>query len=346
MENEIEVKNNKNLDIHIFFTVNDGYCGYLATTMASILYNSKTNENIHFYIIDSDISDKNKLKLTKLQNIKPFSCEYLTINKEEFNSAPESTLKYVSMETNYRFKTSSLKPNLDKVIFLDADLVVVKSLADFWNTNITDYYMAGVVDQYGNITKPDLDIPEEAIYINTGVVLFNLKKWREDKIEQKLFKNLEEFSNRLRFPDQDVLNITLHKAIKQVSCNWNATPAIQYFDAGNEAESLTDTKVYHWAGPKKPWSSPDIPYAEVFWEYAKMTPYYEEIIYRNFTQKINSSTEKIERKINVLEQAKNYIEQKITQIEFDYFKKPQIAEKVAKTSYVISRIAKRYSRKF
>ncbi|WP_420995836.1 glycosyltransferase, partial [Campylobacter coli] len=126
----------------------------------------------------------------------------------------------ISNETNYRFLVSTIKPNLDKCIFLDVDLVVVGGISELWEIDIDEHYMAAVSDQAP--LHPDswtlkLPLPYDYLYVNTGVTLFNLKKWREDNIQDLLFQNSAKYARVLQFPDQDTLNITLYKKIKYLS---------------------------------------------------------------------------------------------------------------------------------
>ena len=196
--------------IDVFFTINDGYAKYLAVCISSIIVN--TRAFVHFYILDGGIAEDNKRKISQLKKIREFSVEYLGIDKAVFNKVPQHSRSYVSNETNYRFIISSLKPDLDKCIFLDADLVLHDDIEKLWEVDLQDNYIAAVADR--DPLKPGswvtkLPLPQSYTYVNTGVIIVNLKKWREDKIEKKLLENAEKYRKLLCFPDQDTLNITL-----------------------------------------------------------------------------------------------------------------------------------------
>ena len=75
--------------------------------------------------------------------------------------------------------------NLDKIIYLDCDSIIADSLEDLDNIDISDYYIAGVQDTVTNFFKTSIGLNKDDRYINAGMLVINLKKWREDKIEEK-----------------------------------------------------------------------------------------------------------------------------------------------------------------
>ena len=316
-----------NQDINIFFTVNDSYTKYLSVSMASILYNLDKEQIINFFILDGGISDKNKRKLNKLKYIKDFNIEFIKIDNSRFENIVKSSQAHITNETNYRFVISSLKPELDKCLFLDADLIADKDITELYNINIDDFYMGAVTDQ-APITKNSwakhLDLAESYRYVNTGVILVNLKKWREENIEDKLFENVVKYSNLLRFPDQDTLNITLQDKVKNISHIYNAMPVQNYLVEEEKKEAFDNPVIIHWAGFMKPWIYSDANYSEYFWKYARMTPFYEEIIYRNVLEevdkKINTIIESLINEKNTLQLKLNEINTKIIDLQYEHYK--------------------------
>ncbi len=272
--------------IHIFFTADNNYAKYLAVSIVSIVVN--TESPVHFYILDGGISEHNKNRIACLQKIKSFEIEYIPIDCSRFNHVPKSSQKHISDNTNYRFLISSLKPDLDKCIFLDADLVAQGDIAQLWHVDVTNDYMAAVTDQFPlkpNSWAKKLPLPENYIYVNTGVSVMNLKKWREDRIEEKLFDNLEKYRNLLWFPDQDTLNITLAPHVQYLPHIFNAMPVQRYYDMDQKKEAFSNPVILHWAGPKKPWKKPWVEMSHVYFHFARMTPFYEEILYVNLAER-------------------------------------------------------------
>ena len=267
-------------NMNVFFTANNIYSGYLATSIASILYNANDDDMLNFFILDSDITDINKKKIDELKKIKDFNIEYIKVDKSLFDCVPESTGKHISKETNYRFLITSLKPDMDKCIFLDADLVVNTSLSELWNVDIEDYYMGCVIDQVGLWEKWNERYSiQPSEYVNTGVILVNMKKWREDNLIPKFFENAQKYAKQFLLPDQDVLNITCASKIKYLDPSWNVYTILDYCNKDDEQIAYANPKILHWANWQKPWLYPDVNMSYEWWKYARMTPFYEEIIY-------------------------------------------------------------------
>ena len=313
--------------INIFFTVNNNYIPYLATAIASIIANINDNSFARFYIISNDIVDINKKKIDKLKNIKDFNIEYIKIDNSRFENIVKSSQAHITNETNYRFIISSLKPELDKCLFLDADLIADKDITELYNINIDDFYMGAVADQLPlteNCWAKRLDLAKNYRYVNTGVILVNLKKWREENIENKLFENVIKYANLLQFPDQDTLNITLQDKVKNISHIYNAMPVQNYLVEKEKKEAFNNPVIIHWAGYRKPWVYSDANYSEYFWKYAHMTPFYEDIIYINVLEqvdkKINTIIESLINEKNTLQLKLNEINTKIIDLQYEHYK--------------------------
>ena len=302
--------------IHILLTINDEYSKYLAVTITSILCNLHDDEQVHFTILDGGITLEHKRKLQLLNRIKPFEIEYLTVNTSRLKNVPNSSQAHIAFETNYRLLISSLKPEMEKCIFLDADLIVEKSLKELWNIDISDCYMAATRDQAPMLRKwsDKFDLPENYDYCNTGVMLINLKKWREDNIEEKLFKNLAKYADSLSYPDQDILNITLAAKVKYLDNFWNAMPVQDYINEQQKLEAFGAPAIIHWAGPEKPWLKPNADYADRFWYFARMTPFYEEMIYANIHKQNNTRKNKTPSLLQQIFSMRNKGEHKIIRV--------------------------------
>lgn len=104
------------------------------------------------------------------------------------------------MVTNYRLMISSILSDIDKVIFMDADLIIVNDIRELWDIDIDDCYMAccsSINDAMTVEYKKQLDIPAEYYYCNTGVMLVNLKNGERKILRKNYLKrknNTEEYT--------------------------------------------------------------------------------------------------------------------------------------------------------
>ena len=274
-----------NYSINIGFTVDNKYVKYLAVTIISILKNSNNSEEFNFYILnDGNITQKNKSLLNKLKRIKHFNIKWVTVNTNDYVDQGTNLREDITITTNYRFSLASVLPDIEKIIFLDADLIVQGSLSALWQLDIANYYMAccpWLVEVQDREYNRKLDIPDEYLYTNTGVMLVNLNKWREDNVEKEFFINAKKYRSVCKFLDQDVLNITLYKNIYYLNQKWNFRPSIwfnlAYYKNNEYKEAFDNPQIIHWADPIKPWQKDTVKYFNVYRNYAKLTSFFKEI---------------------------------------------------------------------
>lgn len=266
------------ITIPIVLSTDENYAPYCATTITSILANSKKGDKLNFYILNTNLSSETKNKFKELKKIKNCSIDFLTINENHFNNCPIS--HHFSIETYFRFKLTSLFPNIDKLIYLDCDMVVLKDVADIFNINIEDYYAGMVTDTVIkhnlNTECARLGLSSNSYYFNAGLMVVNLKKWRNERIEEKFFKWVKKNRKKIKYVDQDVLNVVLNGFIKKLPEKYNVQ--LTYYKRRKKLLNLiNDIYIVHYCGPEKPWSKKEMYLSEYFWKYAKLNPFYNQI---------------------------------------------------------------------
>ncbi|MBO4707164.1 MAG: glycosyltransferase family 8 protein [Elusimicrobiaceae bacterium] len=215
--------------INICFATDNNYAKYMGLALMSVLKSANKEDNLHFFILDNNIKQEEKDKIATLQKIKPFEITYIPINEGMFKGCHFREGK-ITVTTYARFLAPKLI-NEDKLLYLDCDIFVRKSLAPFFNIDVSNYYMAGVCDigmnrNYIANKFNGAIIPEN--YINAGVLLINNKKFKEENIADTLLKYAAENSLTLKYADQDCLNYVLREGIKLIDPTWNAMDS--YFD--------------------------------------------------------------------------------------------------------------------
>mgnify|MGYP002853387432 CR=1 FL=1 len=219
---------------------------YLVVDIYSLLKNNPKTRKIYLLLETERIDDVPYLrKLT--DDYKNVEFVLIDFNKYKRNYVTNDNPNVDTPYTDFAFCKIVLADFVkeDKVIYLDTDTVVLGDLYRLWFWDIGDTYIAGCRDQVTtSVYFRDLGV--DGKYINTGVMLLNLKKIREDGIIKDIFKILN--NRELKFPDQDAINIV---------CQHNMTYIPSYF---NQAYCVTNpigvferVKIYHMAGPKDNW---------------------------------------------------------------------------------------------
>ena len=259
--------------INICLISDENFIQHLAVTMVSILHN--TNRKCHFYVLNSDISQDSKNYLEQLKNRYPFDIEYIDIDKSKFTSFPNCVVPHVSKDAYYRLLIPNLVPSLEKVIYLDVDLVLDGDIEKLWEIDIGDNYIGAIPDQVGRRLDPTnyvlkLDLPKDSKYINSGVLVMNLKKLRQDKMVEKFFEVAEKYKDQLHFVDQDILTISCAPKIYYLRHYFNATPLLHYEFWNEKKEAFENPIIIHWAGGPKPWTNFNVPMKEYYYKYSRL----------------------------------------------------------------------------
>ena len=297
----------------VVFAINNTYVKQLATVITSIIKNTKQTPDYSFNILSSDISSENIDILSKY--IKKISHNQSEINfidmkaslkqfdLEAFMSRRDN-YKYISIETYFRFFIPELFPKQNKILYLDADILVLDDLHSLFNENIDDYYAGVIQDTFMEVFVDNDDIktnttPQRTYkdyfknklhkknthYFNAGVLLMNLAKIREDNVIQKLW-NFAIKESPLEYQDQDVLNAVLESNIKYVDYKWNTLKdlniLIPQIKDSDKRQHLLKTYsypgIFHYVGANKPWVLHDnynYNFIGKWWKYYRSTPYFK-----------------------------------------------------------------------
>ncbi len=247
----------------LVFSIEVAYVQHLAVAIASIVKNCKSSE-ISFHILVSGISDRLKNKIQGIVNHR--------IHQVQFYNVPlvgvQDLLKidgHATAANYYRlFLTEVLPESINKVLYLDADLIVLDDLNKLWNLNIDDYAIAAV--HYPNAERSRvLNVPLDK-YFNSGVMLINLDYWRKYNMINRYCIFLKEKSHLIQYWDQDVLNVVLLKKVLFLDLRYN-------FQKNTDVEE--DTTILHYTGKLKPWHF-HYPHLnrDYYFKYLRRTPWW------------------------------------------------------------------------
>ena len=269
--------------IHICLISDSEYSKYMGATIVSILKNSNDVDNIVFHIIDTGIFEDDKNKLIQLKEIKDFEINFYKYDHSKYIEICKEKLKHkvhVTPSAFCKLEIHNIIPNLDKILYLDCDIIVNKSLFEFYNITFDNNYLIASllpknIEHLGKDLNAKLGIDSNKHkYFNSGVLLLNLKKFREDDIDNK-FK--EYFNSRESFIhlDQDAFNSACKYNIKYVSDAYNFQPRVGFYKI---IPDIDDVFALHYSGKEKPWGNEckTIYFYEEYWKYFCLTPWFKE----------------------------------------------------------------------
>ena len=195
----------------------------MGLAILSILQSAAKGDSFHFYILDNKISAENKKKLTQLHREYRFGLTYVPLDERLFARCDAKRSNW-TLSIFGRYLIPKVIP-ADKVLYLDCDVMVRGSLRPLFEEDLGTYYLAGVPD-YNVIFRGKLserfgpDFKKEE-YVNSGVLLINNKKWREENLFEKLLSFSEKNASYLLWPDQDAVNVVCQKRKKMLPERYN-----------------------------------------------------------------------------------------------------------------------------
>lgn len=205
----------------VVYSSDDNYAQHTGVSIISLLENNKHFKEICIYVIDNEISKINKEKLIEIINKYKRKITFVNFNK--YKEELHLNMQWdIAISAYARLFISSIVPkNIDKILYFDCDIVVVNKIDELWNTDIEDYYIAGVEDTVSSTTKLMVGLSKKDKYINSGMLLINLKKWRRDNIEDKFIKFIDSKNGRVTHHDQGVINGVLYEKSKILKPSFN-----------------------------------------------------------------------------------------------------------------------------
>lgn len=213
--------------IHIGFGLHDKdghYSVWVGTVMQSIL--EHTDSRICFHILhDETLSNENKRKLKRVAKQKSNSIKLHYVDTSIFDDVKDR-LHTFTVGTMFRLMLPEMLPNLNKIIYLDADIFVNIDIKELWDIDTSDVCVAGVKDYWvANYAWNPYPVQKELVnrdsYINAGVLVLNLNKIRSYcNMKEKTLEYLIENPETNLF-DQDALNVVYKNSIKTIDSKWN-----------------------------------------------------------------------------------------------------------------------------
>ncbi len=293
--------------VSVLFVVNNGYALYLGVALASLVEYAGKRE-YELIVLHHDLSERNRELLEHIidqfgrKSAGRFQLRFMEmpIDMTDYNFAPG--YKSLSVECWYRLFAPSLFPEYDKILWLDADVLVRADVAELYATDMGDNWIAACRWDYGIIgilererqqKKPKLGPyftkvlgikrPKEN-YVNSGVMLLNLRAMRKHGVQEKLLQAAQ--NPAMYFHDQCAINMVCQEHILYIDSEWNGLVSYnpEHLPLKYRKKALSDKKnrkIIHWAGGAKPWQKPDHEGAVEWWDVARRTPYYEYILYTN-----------------------------------------------------------------
>lgn len=243
-----------------------------------------------FFVINDNISSE---KIAKLKNTAVklnTTLEFIAVSEEQFKNVYLSG--HVSKAAYFRLALADIMlDDIEKVIYLDVDLLVYDDIKNLWQNDIKKYALAAVPD-FGIMAsnrlcrqkKEVIGLQKGKAYFNSGVLLINLKKWRQENYTKQILEIINE--NQFPHHDQDALNKLFMNNWLTLDLRWNIIPPVynlfpkvlfNKLFRKQALEAKRNPGIVHYAGRYKPWEfALHAGFNDMYYKYLKQTAFAEE----------------------------------------------------------------------
>jgi lipopolysaccharide biosynthesis glycosyltransferase len=263
---------------HVAFCCNSRYVRHMAVAAASLLINNPCRAfAIHLVLTDHDSTELLRLErsLAKFPNA--------SLHVHLFDASRCSHFfvdKHLTVDTYVRlFLADILDDAINKLIYLDSDLVVRGNIDELCDIQMGTKILAGVPDCNDVDRRRSLMLPGPEPYINAGVLVMDLKRWREANLTRIAQEIIVRHNDKLHYFDQDVINIMLRGKTLPLELQWNFAVwrMRKYFTIHPQTlrrydEARERATIVHFVGHEKPWRfAAVIPCKALYWRYRQQT---------------------------------------------------------------------------
>lgn len=259
--------------MNLLFAINSKFVYLLCNCLCSIVSNGGA-DRYAAYILHSDLSDEDQFVIRQNTDL-CVECHFIQVDEHMFEGFPESD-RYPK-QIYYRLAAPLLLPReLDRILYLDVDLVVINPLRELYGIDFEGNYYGACSHVKHFLTKCNqkrLGVSEDVPYINTGVMMMNLPLLREDLTLEKIREVAQYKMHTFILPDQDLLTVMHGNRIKLLDTMiYNLSDRMLF---GHNANLLNQAKnldwvrensvIIHYFGKNKPWNEHYVGILDVFY---------------------------------------------------------------------------------
>ena len=246
-------------NINVIIAADNNYSLQCATTIVSIIKN--TASKVVFYILDGNISSKNKKKILKFEEQHDCKIKFCDMSTLKMPNFPLNR-QWISLATYYRLFLLDVIPQaIEKAIYLDCDIIAEGDIRELWDYDISNYAAAVCEDNDSIKHSKRLHLSDTHTYFNAGVLLLNLTYLRQSKFKEMAFEYFNKNSSIITMQDQDILNGIWENKCLLLPIKYNADTTLyrlklcpyNNYKPDEIEEARRKPILIHYTGSDKPW---------------------------------------------------------------------------------------------
>lgn len=218
------------MHLHLAYASDDNYVQHLGASLVSLFDNNKEFEMISIHILDNNLSDSNRNRLKWIAEQYQREIVFYKL-KNLLNSLNKFEIPNTISITAYSrlFLSELIDPNIDKIIYADCDSIFNGCLKSLWEMNVDNFSIAAVEDHVGINNKIKIGISASCRYVNSGFLLMNLVKIRNEAGLDKMMNVIKKYNGKVQHHDQGVINAAFDNDILYLHPQYNTMTSFYDF---------------------------------------------------------------------------------------------------------------------
>lgn len=241
---EYKCLDNKGRVLNVALNINNSYSMQAGVVIASAVMNSK-NVGFVFHIFMDSIDENNRNLFCNLAKLFSVNTYIYIVDIELFKGFGAEKTRFTAVSLFRLCMSEVLNKTTDRFLYLDADVLCLDDLSVFLDMEFGESIVVAVPDLAKDRLK-EWGI-KNGKYFNSGVLLVSCHNWAKESITEKVFAFKERLDARIKYPDQDILNIVLNGKVKYLDKRYN-------FFGFYGTTLQSDCVIYHFIGREKPWN--------------------------------------------------------------------------------------------
>ena len=219
------------MKLDVLYQFNEKYAPYAGASITSLFENNRHADRIRVFILGENLSPESEAKLRSLAAGYHRCLCFIDTRELVFRMKQMNMPKYRgSYAANMRlFLSWLLNDDVERLLYLDADTIVNGPLDELSRLDMEGHPLAMSLDSLVRLHKRRLGFSKDDYYYNSGVILFDMKKWRSDRCSERIANHVKNVRAWYPSPDQDLLNVVLKGEIMRLPAEYNIEPAYLAF---------------------------------------------------------------------------------------------------------------------
>lgn len=277
--------------MNVMYTCDNNYIWIAGISVISLFENNQHIRDLHVFFLCENISVDNKSILDGI------ACKYsrkitiIDIPQLDVPSALVSARWPVSAFTRL-FSGQLLPADVHRILYLDCDTIIAGDIEPLERLRFSGNVVLGVKDCISGAYKKNIGLDKDSLYINAGVILFDMDAFRKVDIHHEIEVYLEKYMNFINYADQDILNGMLKNRIGELPAEYDVMTIdavynhreimqlrhpTNFYTKAELSKAVDNPIIIHYTTNMltvRPWyTNTDHPFAKEFKKYMQMSPW-------------------------------------------------------------------------